>query len=60
MNRKRSRFWSLYGAALLIALLGACGLFAALLGDGAWDVLSWVGLGIPVVISVHALVKYCR
>ncbi|QHB25672.1 hypothetical protein TCK1_326 [Pseudomonas monteilii] len=29
----------------LIALLGALGLFAALLGDGWWDGLSWLGLG---------------
>lgn len=32
---------------LLIALLSAIGLFAALLGDGAWDSLAWLGLGAP-------------
>lgn len=40
---------------LLIALLGAAGLFAALLGDGAWDVLAWVGLGLPTLLSARAL-----
>lgn len=39
----------------LIAGLGAAGLFAALLGDGAWDVMAWVGLGLPAVLSVRAL-----
>ncbi|MFV3315709.1 hypothetical protein [Pseudomonas putida] len=38
-----------------IALLSAAGLFAALLGDGAWDVLSWAGLGIPVLLGVRGL-----
>ncbi|MGN8261320.1 hypothetical protein ACLEJW_18590 [Pseudomonas sp. SMSB3] len=39
----------------LIALLGALGLFAALLGDGAWDLLAWLGLGIPAALSLRAL-----
>lgn len=42
---------------LLIGLLGAAGLFAALLGDGGWDVLSWVGLGIPAVLGLRGLLK---
>ncbi|WEL55924.1 hypothetical protein PZ739_01790 [Pseudomonas kermanshahensis] len=37
----------------LIALLGALGLFAALLGDGAWDALSWVGLGLPAYLALR-------
>jgi len=57
MSRKRSRFWPMFGAPLVIGLLGAAGLFAALLGDGAWDWLSWIGLGVPALISVHALRK---
>ncbi|MCO7564286.1 hypothetical protein NJI34_15705 [Pseudomonas sp. S 311-6] len=39
----------------LIVVLGAVGLFAALLGDGGWDVLSWLGLGIPAVLGVRGL-----
>ena len=37
----------------LIALLGALGLFAALLGDGAWDGLSWVGMGLPAYLALR-------
>ncbi|WP_416427233.1 hypothetical protein RAM80_14835 [Pseudomonas sp. App30] len=55
MSRRPSRFWATWGMPLLIAVLGGAGLFAALLGDGAWDVLSWIGLGLPAVIGVHAL-----
>lgn len=39
----------------LIAVLGAAGLFAALLGDGGWDALSWLGLGIPALLGLRAL-----
>ncbi|MBO9551503.1 hypothetical protein [Pseudomonas sp.] len=38
-----------------IALLAALGLFAALLGDGAWDMLSWLGLGIPAWLGLRGL-----
>lgn len=41
----------------VIALLGALGLFAALLGDGAWDILAALGLGVPAWLSLRAL---CR
>lgn len=39
----------------LIAVLGFAGLFAALLGDGWWDVAAWLGLGLPALLSVWAL-----
>jgi len=38
---------------LVIGLTGAAGLFAALLGDGWWDALAWVGLGIPAVLGLR-------
>ncbi|QKE64814.1 hypothetical protein HNE05_16135 [Aquipseudomonas campi] len=39
----------------VLALLGAAGLFAALLGDGWWDALAWLGLGLPAVLGVWPL-----
>ncbi len=41
----------------LIAMLGFAGLFAALLGDGWWDVAAWLGLGLPALLSVWALTR---
>ncbi len=38
-----------------IALLSTAGLFAALLGDGAWDMLAWLGLGIPTGLALRGL-----
>ncbi|NWB87904.1 MULTISPECIES: hypothetical protein [Pseudomonas] len=55
MKPRASNFWKVFGIPVLIALLSAAGLFAALLGDGAWDALSWVGLGIPAAISLRGL-----
>ncbi|MCU1741204.1 MULTISPECIES: hypothetical protein [unclassified Pseudomonas] len=55
MKPRSSNFWTVFGIPVLIALLSAAGLFAALLGDGAWDALSWVGLGIPAALSLRGL-----
>ncbi|WP_166366306.1 hypothetical protein [Pseudomonas akapageensis] len=54
-RKKKSTFWPVFGWPVLIALLGAGGLFAALLGDGWWDALAWIGLVMPTVLSVRGL-----
>ncbi|KTC34480.1 hypothetical protein AO269_13475 [Pseudomonas putida] len=56
-KRKKSTFWPVFGIPLAIGLIGAAGLFAALLGDGWWDALAWVGLGIPAVVGGWGLVR---
>ena len=33
-----------------LALFSALGLVSALLGDGVWDALSWLSLGLPVAV----------
>lgn len=55
MKPRQSSFWKVFGIPLGIGLLSAAGLFAALLGDGWWDSLSWVGLGVPAGIGAWAL-----
>ena len=57
MKPRQSSFRKVFCVPLAIALVTGAGLFAALLGDGAWDVLSWIGLGIPTWISVRGLLK---
>lgn len=57
MKPRQSNFWKVFGIPLGIGLLSAAGLFAALLGDGLWDSLSWVGLGIPAAIGTWASLK---
>jgi uncharacterized protein involved in cysteine biosynthesis len=54
-HKKHPTFWKTFGKPTIIAVLMAIGLFAALLGDGAWDVLSWIAMGIPAWLSVKGL-----
>ncbi|MDD2050315.1 hypothetical protein [Pseudomonas putida] len=42
---------------LVIGLAGAAGLFAALLGDGWWDALAWLGLGIPALLGLRGFLR---
>lgn len=41
-------FMRLWGAPILFGILTSIGLISALLGDGVWDVVSAVALGVPV------------
>jgi len=49
MNAAFRRLW---GWPLLLGLVTAIGLISALVGDGAYDMLSWLGLGMPVAVSL--------
>jgi hypothetical protein len=57
MKPRQSSFWKVFATPTVIALFSAAGLFAALLGDGFWDSLSWLGLGIPAVIGLRGLLQ---
>ena len=41
----------IWGAPIALAILTAIGLVAALLGDGVWDYLSALTLGIPALLG---------
>lgn len=45
----RSPFLRMWGAPILLAVLTAIGLISALLGDGVWDYVSAVALGVPTI-----------
>ncbi|WP_445180668.1 hypothetical protein [Pseudomonas sp. McL0111] len=57
MKPRQSNFWKVFSTPLVIALLTAAGLFAALLGDGIWDSLGWVGLGVPAYLALKGLLR---
>ncbi|GGY34047.1 hypothetical protein [Pseudoduganella albidiflava] len=49
-------FLRLWGMPILLGILTAVGLVAALLGDGLWDAVSGVALGLPVLLGIwHSL-----
>lgn len=52
---KNSTFWKVFAAPTAIAVLTLAGLFAALLGDGAWDAVSWLAMGISTAVSLKGL-----
>ncbi|MDF0729770.1 hypothetical protein P0Y43_03375 [Pseudomonas entomophila] len=57
MSHKSQSTRRIFAWPALIGVLGAAGLFAALLGDGGWDALAWLGLGIPAVLGVRGLLQ---
>ncbi|MGC2774364.1 MAG: hypothetical protein WA418_01870 [Bradyrhizobium sp.] len=44
--------WQVFRAPLLIGLVAAAGLAFGLFGDGVWDGLCWLGLSVPVLLSL--------
>lgn len=51
MNSKTENTWlRLWGPPILVGFISLLGLVCALTGDGIWDILSWISLGIPVVL----------
>lgn len=41
----------IWGVPIVLAILTTIGLISALLGDGIWDALSAVTLGIPCLVG---------
>jgi hypothetical protein len=37
---------------IALGVLTSVGLVAALVADGFWDVVSWIGLGVPVAVAL--------
>ncbi|MFT0138151.1 hypothetical protein ACEK07_14615 [Alcanivoracaceae bacterium MT1] len=54
-NRRYNTPARIFAVPVLIALTSLIGLIAALLGDGVLDVVSWVGLAVPLVIIGWAM-----
>jgi hypothetical protein len=48
----KAPFIRLWGWPVLLGVLTLIGLISALLGDGWWDAVSALTLGIPVVVAV--------
>lgn len=46
----RRGFWMIFRWPLLMAVLSLFGLLSALVGDEVYDLLSWLTLGVPLVL----------
>lgn len=52
-STRRGDLRRVFGKPLLVALVSALGLTSALLGDGLWDALSWLALGVPLALVAY-------
>jgi hypothetical protein len=61
MKRAEDMRWGalmrVFAWPLVLAVLSALGLLFALLGDGAWDVASWLLLAVPIAAIAWAIVR---
>lgn len=57
MSGSFSRVW---GIPILLAVFSGVGLISALLDDGIWDALSWLTLGVVVVVMGWYWIKPAR
>ena len=53
MNMRPGSFLFIWTMPLLLGALTVFGLLAALLGSGAWHVLAWVSLAVPVATCFY-------
>lgn len=47
----KSNFWKVWGMPVIIGVFSGIGLLSALTGDDIRDVISWLALGFPVLVS---------
>lgn len=53
--KRRLPLRAIFALPLVIGVLGVIGLVSALTGDGWRDVVSWIGLAVPVLAVVWAM-----
>ena len=51
-NSRNSVFLHVFGKPIILAFISMAGLITALVGDGVWDVVSWIALGYVVAVTV--------
>jgi hypothetical protein len=54
---RRRAFARIFAVPALLAVLMAVGLTSGVLGDGIWDVISWLALGTPLVVIAYHLAR---
>jgi hypothetical protein len=54
---QRQSLSQMFAVPAALALLSAVGLVSALVGDGAWDALSWLTLAVPAAVPVYYMAR---
>lgn len=60
MTNARSGFWFICRTPLILTLFTLAGLLAGVFGDGIWDAVSWLGLGVPIVVIGRCVLRPWR
>jgi len=42
----------IFAVPIVLGVVSTIGLVAALIGDDIWDAIGWIGLGIPLAVTV--------
>jgi hypothetical protein len=50
----------IFAVPFALGVVSAAGLVFALVGDGLWDALGWLGLGIPLIVTAWCLLPLRR
>jgi hypothetical protein len=53
VRSRRQTFGQIFAAPMVIGVLSVIGLISALVGDGIWDAVSWLALGVPVALCAY-------
>lgn len=56
-HSRRQTNRQVFAVPLLLGVLSSVGLVSALVGDGVWNGLSWLLLGIPVSLFFYFLLR---
>ena len=54
---RRQTLGQIFLIPLVLGVLSSVGLISALVGDGVWDGVSWITLGIPILLCAYFLLQ---
>jgi hypothetical protein len=58
--RNHRTLGQIFAAPIVVGALSIVGLLAALIGDGWWDVVSWLSLTLPILLYLFFIVRRKR
>lgn len=54
---RRRSLGEIFAIPFVLGILSSIGLISALVGDDVWDGVSWIMLGIPILLCAYFLLK---
>jgi hypothetical protein len=58
--RNHRTLGQIFAMPIVVGALSSVGLVAALVGDGWWDAVSWLSLGLPVLLYLFFVMRRKR